>query len=348
MLRLMDANLDRLGEGLRVLEDSARFVLGDIQITETLKRMRHELTSTDPAFRSKLLASRDSEEDIGREKEVATIPRSQLVDLIAANARRAQESLRVLEEYAKLPQVPTEIAERNFEKARFALYDIEKELTLKLIRHDKRERISGVYIIIDGQNLVGRSEVLAAREVIKGGAGIIQLRDKLRNKGEILDVAYEIKKICAEAGVLFVLNDHVDVAMAVDADGVHLGKDDLPVSLARDMMVWDKIVGCTVRTVDQAVRAQEEGVDYVGVGSIYPSPTKPDVEIVGPERLQEIRGKVSIPIVAIGGINVTNISEVIEIGADSVAAINAVFGADDPLISTQQLVRKFNLEVSID
>ncbi len=341
MLRLMDANLDRLGEGLRVLEDSARFVLGDIQITETLKRMRHELTSTDPAFRSKLLASRDSEGDVGREKLVATIPRTQLVDLVAANARRVQESLRVLEEYAKLPQVPVEIAERNFEHARFLLYELEKELTLKLIRHDKRERIAGLYVIIDGQNLAGRSEVEVTRQVIQGGARVVQLRDKLRSKRDIIDVAYELRQVCAEADVLFIMNDQIDVAVAVDADGVHLGVNDLPVPLAREMMSLDKIIGCTVRTVEQAVQVQEEGVDYIGVGSMYPSPTKADAEVVGPERLQEIKGKISIPIVAIGGINETNVNTAIEAGADSVAVISAVFNTEDTLTSTHQLAAKF-------
>ena len=342
MLRLIDANLDRLGEGLRVLEDSARFVLGDIQITETLKRMRHELTSTDPAFRNKLLASRNSEGDVGREKAVATIPRTQLVDLVAANARRAQESLRVLEEYVKLPQIPVEIAECNFEQARFLLYKIEKELTLKLIRHDKRERISGVYIIIDGQNLAGRSEVEATRQVIQGGARVVQLRDKLRSKRDIIDVAHELRQMCAEANVLFIMNDQIDVAVAVDADGVHLGVNDLPVPLAREMMSLDKIIGCTVRTVDQAFKAQEEGVDYIGVGSMYSSPTKPDAEVVGPERLQEIRGKVSIPIVAIGGINKTNVDTVVEAGADSVAVISAVLNTENLPTSTHQLAVKFN------
>lgn len=343
MLRLMDANLDRLGEGLRVLEDSARFVLGDIQITETLKRMRHELTSTDPVFRSKLLASRNSEGDVGREKAVATIPRTQLVDLVAANARRTQESLRVLEEYAKLPQIPVEIAERNFEQARFALYEIEKELTLKLIRHDKRERISGLYVIIDRQFLAGRSEVEATRQVIQGGARVIQLRDKLRNKRDIIAVAHELKQVCIEANVLFIMNDHMDVAVAVDADGVHLGVNDLPVPMAREMMSLEKIIGCTVRTVEQAIKAQEDGVDYIGVGAIYPSSTKADAEVVGLERLHEIKRKVSMPIVAIGGINETNVNPVIETGADSVAVISAVLSTDDMLASTHQLVAKFSL-----
>ena len=114
MLRLMDANLDRLSEGLRVLEDVARFVLGDIHITEELKRMRHELTATDPALRNRLLSARDSGGDVGREGSgIAGTPRNHIADLVAANAKRAQESLRVLEEFAKLPEIPAEMATRT-------------------------------------------------------------------------------------------------------------------------------------------------------------------------------------------------------------------------------------------
>lgn len=341
MLRLIDANLDRLAEGLRVLEDTARFVLGDVQITETLKRMRHDLTTTDPAFRNTLLASRNSLADVGRESAVANIPRTHLGDLVTANARRAQESLRVLEEYSKLSQIPEGLAERDFETARFALYTIEKELSLRLIRHEKRERITGLYVILDVQSLEGRSEVEVARRVIQGGARAIQLRDKHRDKRELIAVSQEIKQICAKADVLFLVNDHIDVAVASDADGVHLGLNDAPVALAREMMALDKIVGCSARTVAQALSAQESGADYVGVGAMYPSPTKSDAEVVGPDRLREMRGRISIPIVAIGGINQTNLSEVLESGADSAAVISAVLNTDDILASTKQLCAKF-------
>ncbi|MBT9149467.1 MAG: Thiamine-phosphate synthase [Dehalococcoidia bacterium] len=364
MLRIIDANLDRLGEGLRVLEDIARFVLEDIRITEKLRRMRHELIAIDPALKSRLLAARDSVGDVGR-GGAGGGDRKRLIDVVTANAKRAQESLRVLEELAKLPQVPAELRERRFEEARFTLYEIERELALRLARQDRRNRVAGLYVIIDAQTLgasresrvqsreSGRegnsslqppasslSEAEAARQVIQGGARVIQLRDKHRSKRELIPLTRELRQICAEAGVLFIVNDYVDLALATDADGVHLGQNDLPVPLAREILPLDKIIGCSARTVELALKAQEEGADYIGVGSIYSSPTKPSAEVIGLGRLRDIRNAVSLPVVALGGVNESNVGEVLEAGADSVAVIDAVLNAEDTRMATHRLVAK--------
>lgn len=333
----MDANLDRLSEGLRVLEDAARFILDDTRTTETLKRMRHELTSTEPDLKRRLLAARDTAEDIGRQSPVTGIERTRLADLVTANARRAQESLRVLEECAKLPQAPSEIARRDFEAARFALYEIERELTLRLSRQDKVERLEGLYVIIDSPSLSGVSEVEAVRRVIRGGARAIQFRDKQRPVREFLAIAGELRDICHQAGILFIINDNVEAALATESDGVHLGPDDLPVSLAREMLPPDMLVGCSARTVERALKAQAEGADYIGVGAMYPSPTRKDAEIIGPERLREIKRAASLPVIAIGGITAENIGEVLDHGADCVAVISAVLKADDMETATRRL-----------
>lgn len=336
-LRLMDANLDRLSEGLRVLEDVARFILGDVHSTEILKRMRHELTTTDPVMRNKLLVSRDSEGDIGREGGgIAGIERRHLVDLVTANARRSQESLRVLEEVAKVPEIPVEIAQRDYQKARFILYEIERELSLKLIRHEKLEKITGLYVIIDSQTLVGRTAIEVAQEVIQGGARVVQLRDKYAEKRNLLAVACDFKQICADSEVLFIMNDHLDIAMACEADGVHLGQKDLPVRVARELLPLDMVIGCSARTTEQAFRAQEEGADYIGTGSIFPSLTKSDAEVIGLERLRKIRETTTLPIVAIGGINEGNVKEVLKTGVESVAVIDAVLNTEDVVSSTRQ------------
>jgi thiamine-phosphate pyrophosphorylase len=192
-------------------------------------------------------------------------------------------------------------------------------------------------VIIDAQTLGERSEAEAARQVIQGGARVIQLRDKHRSKRELLPVARELKQICAETGVLFIVNDYVDLALATDADGVHLGQNDLPVHLAREIMSLDKIIGCSARTVELALKAEEEGADYIGVGSIYSSPTKPGAEVIGLGRLHQIKEAVSLPIVALGGINESNISEVIKAGADCVAVIDAVLNAPDIRTATHRL-----------
>ena len=141
MLRLIDANLDRLGEGVRVLEDIARFVLDDSKMSGQLKNVRHDLVKVSPELKNRLLASRDSVADVGRERvPVSGSPRNDVVALVTANAKRAQESLRVLEESVKLPDMPPELKSKGFEKARFTLYTIEKEMTLKLAERTQNEQ----------------------------------------------------------------------------------------------------------------------------------------------------------------------------------------------------------------
>jgi len=334
----MDANLDRLGEGLRVLEDVARFVLGDVALTERLKRLRHEMIPMDPNLKRRLLAARDAEGDLGRKSSVAGIERRGLEDVVIANARRAQESLRVLEEFAKLPEIPPEIAGRDFERARFELYDIERELVFDLDRSRKRESIRGLYIIIDAEALRGSvSELEAARRAIAGGVGVLQYRDKVHSRREALSIAQELRDCCARAGVLFIVNDWADIALAVEADGLHIGQEDLPVNVVRKTLPPEMIIGCSVRTVPQAQRAEAEGADYLGVGSVYPSPTKPGAEVIGVAGLRAVKGAVSVPIVAIGGIAETNAGEVIGAGADGVAVIGAVLNAADITEATRRL-----------
>lgn len=338
MLRLMDANLDRLGEGLRVLEDVARFVLGDPGITERLKRLRHEMIPSDPVLKRRLLAARSAEGDIGRQSPVPQIERRGLEDLVTANARRAEESLRVLEEFAKLPEIPPEVAARDFERARFELYDIERDLVFGIVRHEKRERIRGLYVIVDVETLGGRlGPVQAARRAIAGGAGIIQYRDKVHSRREMVSIARELRDLCDRAGALLIINDWVDVALAVEADGVHLGQEDLPAAEARRILPPGMIIGCSVRTVEQAREAEAEGADYLGVGSIYASPTKPGAEVIGVAGLRAVRGAVSLPIAAIGGITEADAGEVIGVGADAVAVIGAVLNAADIAAAARRL-----------
>ena len=338
MLRLIDANLNRLSEGLRVLEDVARFLLNDSELTEKLRGLRHEFVLDGFFSKGSLLASRDSERDIGREGEEGE--RRNIADLIIANAKRAQESLRVLEEFSKLPEIPPEIKRKDFKRARFALYEVEKNLLLKFSSQAKGKGISGLYVIIDAETLEGRSEVEVAKQAIAGGATIIQLRDKQRNKRELIPVAEELRQICAQAKKLFIINDYPDLALLVNADGVHLGQDDIPVSSARKLLSPDKIVGCSVRRMEQALEAQAEGADYIAVGSIYPSPTKVSAEVVGLETLRQIKEAVSVPVVAIGGINEDNLKEVVSSGADAVAVISAVLKTGDVKASAYRLSAK--------
>ena len=337
ILRIIDASLNRIGEGLRLLEDSARLMLNDATLTQQLKNMRHELVRSDWSIQQQLLQARDSEGDVGIDIEVPGEEKQREVPVtIVANARRVQESLRVMEEMAKAPGLGLD--SEKFKQARFALYAIEKTLLSRVLRQDKIKRLFGLYVIIDATALKGRSHIEVAGQAIRGGAKVIQLRDKAHSKKELLAIAQELRNLCAEQDVLFIMNDYLDVALAVDADGLHAGQDDLPVKVARRLLPIDRILGCSARTVDKAAIAQSEGADYIAVGAMYPTSSKETAEVVGTERLKQIRQAVTLPLVAIGGINASNVSEVLTAGADSVAVISAVLGAEDVEGATRQIV----------
>lgn len=338
MLRLIDANLNRISEGLRLLEDVARFLVNDATLSEQLKSLRHELAGDDLSLQRKLLLARDSAGDVGAFTEVPD--EAQRVDLpaiVMANAKRVQESLRALEEFAKLPE--STLDSLRFKQARFALYDLEQKMVSKLLRRDKR--MAGLYVIIDTEALGGRDELEVARKAISGGAKAIQLRDKHQNKGEILATSIKLREICSQSEVLFIVNDYLDIALASDADGLHLGQSDLPISAARRLLPIDKILGCSTTILSEALQAQAEGADYIAVGAIYPTPSKAGARVVGLGTLRQIREAISIPIVAIGGINEGNADAVIEAGADSLAVVSAVLRAEDVEEAARKLAAKF-------
>jgi len=338
-LRIIDANLNRIGEGLRLLEDLARLLLNDTGLTQQLKTMRHKLVKGDWPFNRQLVQSRDSEGDVGINIEASGDEKyRELPITVVANARRVQESLRVMEELAKIPE--SRLDPEKFKQARFDLYTIEQNLLSKLLRQDKLKHIVGLYVIIDTQALKGRCHIEVAAQAIGGGAKAIQLRDKLSSKRELLPVAQQLKNLCAEHDVPFIINDHLDLVLAADADGLHLGQEDLPISVARKLLPMGKILGCSTRTVDQATAAESEGADYIAVGSIYPTPSKETAEVVGLDRLRQVRQVVTLPLVAIGGITRDNAAEVMAAGADSVAVISAVLGADNVEDAARQIVAR--------
>lgn len=337
ILRIIDANLNRIGEGLRVLEDIARLLLNDVSLTQPLKDMRHEIVRGDWSFNRQLIQARNSAGDVGIDIEaVGEEKQRDLPLIVVANARRVQESLRTLEEFAKLPA--TKFDPEKFKQARFNLYTIERRLLSKLLRQDKVKRISGLYVIIDTQALQGRNHIEVTRQAISGGARIIQLRDKIHNKRGLLPIAQQLKTVCAEHDVLFIINDYLDLALATGADGLHLGQSDLPMPVARQWLPIDRILGCSVTTVDEATAAQSQGADYIAVGAMYPTPSKAAPVVVGPERLRQVRQAVTLPLVAIGGISQENVTEVMSAGADSIAVINAVLGAEDIAEACRQIV----------
>jgi thiamine-phosphate pyrophosphorylase len=203
--------------------------------------------------------------------------------------------------------------------------------------------IAGLYVIIDPEQCAGRDPVEVVRLAIEGGASMLQWRDKLREKGDQLKQAIEVRALCARKNVLFIVNDHADLALALGAEGVHLGQHDLHPLAVRTFVPREFIVGVSTNNVDEAKRAEANGASYIAVGAIYSTSSKE------PERtratsldvLREVRAAVRVPVIAIGGINASNVDEVIAAGADAVAVISAVCGAEDVLAAARKLAGRF-------
>ena len=199
-------------------------------------------------------------------------------------------------------------------------------------------RMFDLYVITDASLSRGRSESETARLAYEGGADVVQLRMKGADGKAMLEQAEAIRECADELERFFIVNDRVDIAMLSGADGVHLGQSDIPVARAREIMGESAIIGASVSTLEQARRAEEDGADYVGVGSIFRTSTKPDAKQgIGLDAVFAISHEVGIPVVAIGGINRGNIQDVIRAGADAAAVVSAVVAQDDVRAAAHEL-----------
>ncbi|EQB86953.1 hypothetical protein M918_11435 [Clostridium sp. BL8] len=177
----------------------------------------------------------------------------------------------------------------------------------------------------------------SVEEAIKGGATVIQLREKNISTLSFHNIAKKLKEITHKYRVPLIINDRIDIALSSEADGLHIGQDDMPLEIARKIIGKDKIIGVSVRTLEQALLAENNGADYLGVGAIYPTGSKEDATLVGLEALKSIKENVKIPVVAIGGIKEDNCKEVIKAKADGIAVISAIFGEDDIRMASKKL-----------
>lgn len=207
------------------------------------------------------------------------------------------------------------------------------------VRREKADKVRGLYVIIDPEVTGGREPLEIARAAVRGGAKMLQLRDKLRDKGEILPLARDLQALCEANDVLLIVNDHVDLAAAVGSGGVHVGQTDLPVAQARQVLDPDQVLGRSNREIDLLVESQQMGADHVAFGAIYQTTTKPGGRgPQGPERLKAAREVTNVPLVAIGGITAENVAPVIEYGADAVCVTAAVGLAPEPEAAAAHLV----------
>lgn len=194
-----------------------------------------------------------------------------------------------------------------------------------------------LYAVTDRAWLNGETLESQVEKALKGGATFVQLREKELDEEKFLEEAKKIKKLCAEYHVPFVINDNVDIALKVDADGVHVGQSDMEAGKVREKLGPDKIIGVSCKTVEQALLAKKHGADYLGVGAMYPTGTKKDATAVTPEALSAICQAVDIPVVAIGGINKDRLEPLKGTGVDGVAVVSAIFAAEDIEKATREL-----------
>ena len=195
-----------------------------------------------------------------------------------------------------------------------------------------------LYVVLDRTAARGRDLDSLLAAVIDGGCRMVQLREKEWPSGRLLPLARRLRDRCRTAGVTFIVNDRVDVAVAVEADGVHVGQDDLPAGLARPLLRAGMVLGVSTHDIEQARAARDDGADYVAVGSMFPTATKPDFQLVGPALVRKLRGEIRVPLVGIGGITHDNVADVVRAGADGVAVISAVCAAPDPGAATQRFL----------
>lgn len=201
---------------------------------------------------------------------------------------------------------------------------------------------SPLYVILDRSVTEGRELISLLEAVIAGGGRMVQLREKTWSHAELWPVARALRERCRQAGVLFIVNDRADLAVALGADGLHLGQDDLPVPAARRVLRPGMLLGVSTHSEEQARQAFREGADYIAVGSMFPTGSKTGFQLVGPDLIRKLRPEIPVALVAIGGITENNLEEVMAAGADCVAVISAVCAAPDPAAATRRLLARIH------
>lgn len=198
-----------------------------------------------------------------------------------------------------------------------------------------------IYLVTDRDLMTGDNLLNAVEESLNGGTKLVQLREKNATTREFLELAVELKELCHRYNAKLLINDRIDIALAVDADGVHLGQTDIPADIARKILGEDKIIGISAQTIDRAREAESLGADYIGVGAVFPTKTKDVIHDMNPEILSSVAASVSIPVVAIGGINRTTIDNLKDIDVAGYAIVTGILMAEDKKYETEYLLKKY-------
>jgi thiamine-phosphate pyrophosphorylase len=327
--RILDANLDRAREGLRVIEDWCRFGLDIAPLSEECKHLRQELaTWHSPDLR----AARDTPGDAGT---ALTHPneeqRTDIQQVLQANLCRVEEALRVLEEYGKVydPAMGS-----SFKQLRYRVYTLDS----RLLSYQRQQQLHSARLYL----VTAPSDRLFAtvEAALQAGLTLVQYRDKDADDCLRLENAEKLCHLCHRYGALFIVNDRVDLALAANADGVHLGQQDIPIALARQLLGPQRLIGRSTHCPDDLHRAIQEGADYIGVGPVYETPTKAGRPAAGLEYVRYAATHATLPWFAIGGIDQNNLPEVLSAGAERIAIVRAIMNSDRPTTMTQAFLTK--------
>jgi thiamine-phosphate pyrophosphorylase len=337
VLRLLDANANRAREALRVVEDYARFGLDDAGLSGELKEIRHGLAGACALFLADAMLHRDTPGDVGTGVKVpAELRREDVEHVVTAAGKRMGEALRALEEYSKVDHPE---AAAKLEKLRYRFYDVELRVA-RTLRPAKGFADVRLCVLIT-QTACKGDWMHAAEEAIAGGVDCLQLREKEMEGGELLRRAKAFVALCRKHGVVSIINDRPDVAILSGADGVHVGQADLPAVEVRKLVGTGKIVGVSTHEIAHARQAVLDGADYIGVGPVFRSPTKPREFVAGLDYARQVAREIRIPALAIAGITEANADEVVATGIGGIAVTAAVVGCDDVRGAARRLKNKF-------
>lgn len=333
--RILDANANRAREGLRVIEEYLRFCRCHGELATRCKSLRHRLqASLDQLPRQWLIQARDAQSDVARHTRLDSEDQRESIEQVAAASfQRVFQALRALEEYGK-------VVDPSFgshcKQLRYDCYGLEKALFAQPHPlHDKLTQ-ARLYVLLPGFESA-RELVACAEAVLEGGGDILQLRDKTLTDRELLDRGKALRATTAERGGLLVVNDRPDLAVLLEADGVHVGQSELPVAEVRKIVGPNMLVGVSTHSIAEAEQAAADGASYLGAGPTFPTATKQFQAFPGLEFLRQVARKIALPVFAIGGVNHSNLPQVLETGIRRVAVSSALLTASDKTAATKRL-----------
>ena len=341
VLRVLDAAANRAREGLRVIEDWARFALDDAHLTERLKQIRHELASVLAGVPwQQRLAARETQADVGT--AITThweTSRTGPADVLTASFLRLEESLRSLEEFGKIldPAIGALI-----EQLRYRTYTLQRACDATRVGLERLAK-ARLYVLLDGQSGVDEFRRMA-KVLVDAGVDILQLRDKRLADRYLVDRARCLRRLTQGTATLVIINDRPDLAALAHADGVHVGQEELSVKDVRSIVGPDALIGVSAHSIEQARQAVLDGANYLGVGPTFPSSTKHFTSFPGLELLRAVAGEIRLPAFAIGGITRENLDQVKSAGLRRIAVRGAVLGSEDPIRAVKEIAAELSTE----